>query len=39
MQGKLQKSHLHYTRGITRKRVTSGGAHLRSLTPGQHSSE
>ena len=27
------------TRGITPKRVTSGGAHLRSLTLGQHSSE
>ena len=24
---------------ITQKRVTSGGAHLRSLAPGQHSSE
>ena len=33
------KSNLHYTRGITPKRVTSGGAHLRSLAPGQHSSE
>ena len=32
-------SNLHYTRGITPKRVTSGGVHLRGLTPGQHSSE
>ena len=29
-----QKSNLHYTRGITPKRVTSGGAHLRGLAPG-----
>ena len=28
-----------YTRRITPKRVTSGGAHLRGLAPGQHSSE
>ena len=28
------KSNLHYTRGITPKRVTSGGAHLRGLAPG-----
>ena len=27
----LKNSNLHYTRGITPKRVTSGGAHLRSL--------
>ena len=33
------KSNLHYTRGITSKRVTSGGAHLRGLVPGQHCSE
>ena len=33
------KSNLHYTRGITPKRVTSGGAHLRNLAPGLHSSE
>ena len=33
------KSNLHYTRDITLKRVTSGGAHLRSLAPLQHSSE
>ena len=25
------KSNFHYTRGITPKRVTSGGAHLRAL--------
>ena len=25
---------LHYTRGITQKRVTSGGAHLRGSAPG-----
>ena len=35
----LPKSNLHYTRGITPKRVTSGGAHFRCLAPGQHSSE
>ena len=35
----FQKSNLHYTRGITPKRVTSGGAHLSGLAPGQHSSE
>ena len=28
-----------YTRGITRKRITSGGAHIRSLAHRQHSSE
>ena len=33
------KSNLHYTRRITPKRVTSCGAHLRDLAPGQHSSE
>ena len=33
------KSNLFYTCGITPKRVTSGGAHLRDLAPGQHSSE
>ena len=33
------KSNLHYTRGITPKRVTSGGAHLRGLAPGLRSSE
>ena len=27
------------TRGSTPKRVTSGGAHLRGLAPGQHSYE
>ena len=34
-----QKLNLHYTRGTTPERVTSGGAHLRGLAPGQHSSE
>ena len=34
-----QKSNLNYIRGITPKRVTSGGAHLRGLAPGLHSSE
>ena len=29
------KSNLHYTRGITQKRVTSGGARLRGLAPAQ----
>ena len=33
------KSNLRYTRGITPKRVTSGGAHLRGAAPGLHSSE
>ena len=33
------KSNLHYTCGITLMRVTSGGAHLRGLAPGLHSSE
>ena len=33
------RSNLHYTRRITPKRVTSGGAHLCGLAPGQHSSE
>ena len=31
-----KKSHLHYTRSITPKRVTSGGIHLRDMAPGQH---
>ena len=37
----LQKSkiNLRYTRGITPKRVTSGGAYLHAVVPGQHSSE
>ena len=30
---------LHYTRGSTPKRVRSGGALLRGLAPGEHSSE
>ena len=30
-----KKSKLHYTRGITPKRVTSDGVHLRGLAPGQ----
>ena len=33
------KSNLYYTRGISPKRVTSGGAHLRGLAHGQRSSE
>ena len=33
------KSNLHYTRGITPKRVTSGGAHLGDLAPGRRSRE
>ena len=33
------KSNLHYAPGITSKRVTSGGVHLRGLAPEQHSSE
>ena len=35
----MSKPNLHYTRGITPKRVTSGGVRLRGLAPGQHSSE
>ena len=35
----ILKSNLHYTRGITPQRVTSGGAHLRDLTLGQHRCE
>ena len=31
------KSNLYYTQGNTSKRVTSSGAHLRGLAPGQHS--
>ena len=30
---------VHHTRVITRKRVTSGGAHLRTSAPEQHDSE
>ena len=33
------KSNLRYIRGITPKRVTCGGVHLRGLEPGLHSSE
>ena len=33
------KSNLHYARGITTKRATSGEAHLRCSATGQHSSE
>ena len=33
------KSNLYYTRGITPKRVTSSGAHLRCFALEQHSSE
>ena len=33
------KSNLHYTRIITPKRVTSGGAHLRGLAPMLHNSQ
>ena len=35
----FEKKNLYYTRDITPKRVTSGGAHLRGIAPGQHSSE
>ena len=35
----LKKSNLHYIRGITPKRVTSGGIHLRGLASEQRSSE
>ena len=34
-----QKSNLHYTCGITPNHLTTGGAHLRGLAPGQHSSK
>ena len=33
------QKHLNYSRGITPKRVTRGGIHLRGLEPGLHSSE
>ena len=36
---KLKKSNLHYTRGITPKRVASSGSHLRGLASEQHLSE
>ena len=36
---KFCKSNVHYIRGITLKRVTSGGIHLSSFAPEQHSSE
>ena len=39
VQHTAHKSYLHYTRGITLKRITSGGIHLRGLALGQHSSE
>ena len=32
-------SNLHYTGGITPKRVTSGGVRIRSLAPGRHNSK
>ena len=35
----IRKSNFHYTRGITPKRMTSGGVHIRGLVPGQHSSD
>ena len=35
----VPKSNLNHTRGITLKRVTSGGSQLRCLALGQHSSE
>ena len=34
-----KRSNLCYTIGVSRKGVTSGGARLRGLTPGQHNSE
>ena len=34
-----KKLKLHYTRGITSKRVTSGGAQIGGLALGQHNSE
>ena len=36
---RITKTKLHYTRGITPKRETSGGHHLRDLAAGQHGSE
>ena len=30
---------LHYSSGMTPKRITSGGVHLGCLAPGQHSCE
>ena len=36
---RFSKTSLYDIRDITSKRETSGGAHLRGLGPGQHSSE
>ena len=33
------KTNLHYNRGITSKRATKGGVHLRGLAPGQDGSD
>ena len=38
-QPKFKKSNLDCTHSITPTHVSSGGAHLRGLEPGQHSSE
>ena len=35
----LKIKYLHYTRGITPKRVTKGGIHLRGLAPEQHATK
>ena len=36
-QRQNQRKNLHHTRGITLKRVTRDGTHLRGLAPGLHS--
>ena len=35
----FKKSNLHYTRGTTPERATTGGTDLHGWAPGQHSSE
>ena len=38
-KARMKKSNLRCFSGITPRRVTSGGVHLRGLAPGQHSSD
>ena len=39
MMPENHQKNLHYTHGLTPKRVTSGGAHLRGLVSEQYSNE
>ena len=39
LKSNQKKANLHYTPGITTKRLTSNGIHLRGLARGQHSFE